>query len=194
MKFQNYLEDVLGSKVKIKVLRLLTRYENKEFTSRELARLSGVSHTAVLRTINDLEKDNIISKEFYSGAHKIKINKNSYLYNKIKEILSKEKNTKEELINDLKKIVPKNAISAVLYGSIMKETAKENSDIDLLVITNDYFKEIDNNIKDKYGNSLHIMHLTLDKFKREAKRKAGYVKDLLSKHILIKGKDLKELL
>ena len=194
MKFKNYLENVFGSKVKIKVLRLLIRYENKEFTSRELAKLSNTSHTSVLRIINDLEKDNIIIKEFYSGAHKIKINKKGYVYDTIKEILRKEKNTKEELMKDIKNLIPKNVISAVLYGSVAKETEKEESDIDVLIITNKDIKEIENNIKNKYGNNLHIMQITLGKFRREAKRKAGYIKDLLNKYILLKGKDLKDLI
>ena len=77
MRYQNYIENILGSKIKIKILRLLVRYENKEFTSRELAKLANTSHTSVLRIINDLEANNIIKKEFYSRAHKIKINKSS---------------------------------------------------------------------------------------------------------------------
>lgn len=194
MKFQKYLENLLGNKIKIKVLRLLVRYENKEFTSRELAKLANTSHTSVLRLINDLESNNIITKEFYSGAHKIKINKESYVYSIIKELINKEQITKEELIKDIKTVIPKEVISAVLYGSIAKEKENEKSDIDILIIANKKFKESENNIKAKYGNNLHIMQLTLNKFRKEAKRKVGYVRDLLNNYILIKGKDLKELI
>lgn len=194
MKFQKYLENLLGNKIKIKVLRLLVRYENKEFTSRELAKLANTSHTSVLRLISDLESNNIITKEFYSGAHKIKINRESYVYSIIKELINKEQITKEELIKDIKTVMPKEVISAVLYGSIAKEKENEKSDIDILIIANKKFKESENNIKAKYGNNLHIMQLTLNKFRKEAKRKVGYVRDLLNNYILIKGKDLKELI
>ena len=193
MKYHNYIEEVLGSKIKIKILRLLIRYENKEFTSRELAKLSNTSHTSVLRLIHDLEDNNLIKKEFYSGAHKIKINNESYLYNMLKEIFNKEINTKNELIKDIKDIMPKNIISALLYGSIIKQEENEKSDIDLLIITNKKIKEQNNNIKLKYGNNLHIMQVTLNKFKKEAKRKVGYVQGALKNYILIKGKNPKEL-
>ncbi|MEK6835105.1 MAG: nucleotidyltransferase domain-containing protein [Nanoarchaeota archaeon] len=194
MKYQNYIENLLGSKIEIKILRLLVRYENKEFTSRELAKLANTSHTSVLRIINNLESNNVVRKEFYSGAHKIKINKESYLYGLIKEIFNKEINTKNELVKDLRAILPKNIISAALYGSIARQEENEKSDIDLLIITNKKFKEQINNIKDKYGNNLHSIQLTLNEFKKEAKRKIGYIKDLLKDYVLIKGKDLKELI
>ena len=194
MRYQNYIENILGSKIKIKILRLLVRYENKEFTSRELAKLANTSHTSVLRIINDLEANNIIKKEFYSRAHKIKINKSSYLYNLIKEIFNKEVNVKNELIKDIKTLIPENIISTVLYGSIAKEEENEKSDIDILIITNKKLKEQDNNIINKYGNNLHIIQLTLNQFRKEARRNVGYIKDLLKNYILIKGKDLKGLI
>lgn len=193
MKYHNYVENIFGSRIKIKILRLLIRYENKEFSSRELAKLSNTSHTSVLRIINELEANNLVTKEFYSGAHKIKVNKEGYLYKMLKEIFNKEINTKNELIRDIKDIIPKNIISALLYGSIIKQEENEKSDIDLLIITNKKFKEQTNNIKAKYGNNLHVMQVTLNKFKKEAKRKVGYIQDILKNYILIKGKNPKEL-
>lgn len=38
MQFHYYLETLFGSKVKIKVLRTLWKYKEKEFTIRELAK------------------------------------------------------------------------------------------------------------------------------------------------------------
>ena len=116
------------------------------------------------------------------------------LFSETKELIDKEQITKEELIKDIKTIIPKEVISAVLYGSIAKEKEHEESDIDLLIITNKKLKEPENNIKSKYGNNLHIMQLTLNKFRKEAKRKVGYVRDLINNYVLIKGKDLRKLI
>ena len=48
MLFSDYLGTLLGSKVKIKILRALFRFRTKTFTLRELAKYINVSHTAVL--------------------------------------------------------------------------------------------------------------------------------------------------
>jgi predicted transcriptional regulator len=52
--FHNYIETLFGSKVKVKVLRTLWRFKEKEFTIRELAKFLGISHTGVKKALDDL--------------------------------------------------------------------------------------------------------------------------------------------
>jgi hypothetical protein len=42
MLFHNYIETLFGSKVKVKALRTLWRFKEKEFTIRELAKFLGI--------------------------------------------------------------------------------------------------------------------------------------------------------
>jgi len=43
MKFRNILEEILSSKIKISVMKILYRYPEKKFSGRELARILNVS-------------------------------------------------------------------------------------------------------------------------------------------------------
>ena len=60
MIFTNYLERVLGSKAKIKILRTVYKIPEKGWTSRELSMFIGISHTAVLKSLPDLIDMNIL--------------------------------------------------------------------------------------------------------------------------------------
>ena len=54
MLYHNYLESLLGSRVKVKILRTLCRHRGKESTVRELADFLDVSHIGVLKALEDL--------------------------------------------------------------------------------------------------------------------------------------------
>ena len=67
MLFHTYLEKILGTKVKIKLLRVMYKFPTKIFTGRELAgHIKGVSHTAVSKSLKDPIEMNLINIE-YSG-------------------------------------------------------------------------------------------------------------------------------
>ncbi len=61
MRFHEFLEGLLGSRVKVRLLRAFCKYPGKQFTLRELGRLLGVSHVGVGKAIVDLEKMNAVS-------------------------------------------------------------------------------------------------------------------------------------
>ncbi len=127
------MEDMLGSKTKIKILRTLMKFETKKFTSRELAQRLDVSHTAVLKSIPALEDMNIIQKEQHGNSNLILLNKESYCFAILKNIFSEEEKTTTELIKMIKEYFgDKNTI--ILFGSIIHKKEEASSDIDLLII------------------------------------------------------------
>ena len=190
MLFSNYLETLLGSKVKIKILRALFRFRAKTFTSRELAERVNVSHTAVLKSLGDLQGMNAIKIESHGTSNLISLNKESYLYNELERFFNFEHETLNLMIDELREMLPKTK-SIALFGSIPIKKEKLNSDIDILVVTEDksgiseLIAKNQEYISRRFGNivSAHIM--TEQEFKK--KKNSPFVKDVLANHILIKG-------
>jgi len=56
MKLHGYLEQMVGDKVSVSVLRALIRYKGKIFTIRGLARDAGAPHPKVSETVGELER------------------------------------------------------------------------------------------------------------------------------------------
>lgn len=193
MLFTNYLEGILGSKVRVGIVRALLKFPEKLFTARELANFIKVSHTPVLKSLKDLVGMNLIEIEKHGTSNLIKLNKKSYLYEPLKDLFKYENNTKGILISYLKKIIS-HAEMVLLFGSIQKNKEKINSDIDLLVVTENK-KKVEDSIKEKqsiiikkFGNPLSVIILTKKQF--ISKKNKPFAKDLRKNYRVIGGKDL----
>lgn len=192
MLIHHFWEIVLGSKVKIKILRVLSKYHAKKFTIRELARLTHTSHTPVLKSLPDLQEMNLIRLEKHGTANLLTLNTKSHLLPILSSLFRTETDTKQELKRELAKLLPQTKMTA-LFGSIAKETEIMNSDIDLLIVT-DAKKKIEaaidearKEITEKFGNLLSPKIFTEAEFK--AKRNQPFAKDLSKRYEIISGKD-----
>lgn len=193
MLFNTYLEALLGSKVKVKSLRALFRFETKTFTSRELANNIKVSHTAVLKSLGYLQGMNIIRIEAHGTSNLIALNKESYLYNGLKRLFDFEIKTIHHLKEEIKKILPKTK-SVALFGSVAIRKEMFNSDIDVLIISQDKSKikgiisKNQESFSKKFGNVISAHIMTESEF--NSKRNTAFVRDILESYILIKGDKL----
>src|SRR3989338_5188163 len=194
MLFSAYLEALLGSKVKVKILRALLMFDTKTFTSRELAGHIKVSHTAVLKSLGDLQGMNIIKIESHGTSNLITINKESCLYKELKRLFDFEVQTVQQLKEEIKKILPK-AKSVALFGSIAMKKERLDSDIDVLIVITQGKSKINGIIaknqeafSKQFGNILSAHIMTEGEFNR--KRNTPFVKGILESHILIEGDEL----
>jgi len=200
MKLHAYLEQVLGNKGSISVLRSLVRYKGRIFTIRRLAEDAGISHTEATATIKDLEKFGIVQVQPVGKAYQISLNKKSYLLNKIIEPIFKvEQNTLQDVISILKKnLVSKKIVSAVIFGSVARNEEKEDSDIDLLIVSNDYDDaiEIVSKVIEEVSLMFHtkISHIIFSEKQIQSKRKSDLINSIIKDHILIAGKELVDII
>lgn len=193
MIYHNYLETLFGSKLKVKVIRTLYRFKEKSFTLRELSRLSNITHQGLLKVLEDLNGMNLINLERISNSIIIRLNRKSFLLNILK-IYDTENNTLNELIKTIKKYyINNNALNTVvLFGSIVRNEERFNSDVDLLIITknkelaDNVTKKCNTKIIEKFGNVIMPYVLTKHEFSGSNIRK-----EILKSHILIKGEELK---
>jgi uncharacterized protein len=116
------------------ILNIIFRQPNKSFYIRNLARLSKLSTTAVIDTTKLLQSLNIIKIEKTEITTNIKANLESETFSTYKRIFnlySIEENNLTQLLN--KELTP---TAIVLFGSYSKGEDIEESDIDILVISN----------------------------------------------------------
>lgn len=196
MLLHRYLEGVLGNKIGIALLRTMINYQGKIFTIRGLAKEAKVSPNEVALTIHDLERLGIVKIQPVGRAYQLDLNKKSYILNKIIEpIFKSEKNTFTELLALLRKhLNTKKIVSAALFGSIVKGQEKIDSDIDLLVISNDHdyaitqISQASEQVFLVFHGSVSPIIFTEKEFKD--KQKESLIRSILDNHILLCGKSM----
>ncbi|MBT3407014.1 nucleotidyltransferase domain-containing protein [Candidatus Woesearchaeota archaeon] len=117
-----------------KILSIIFTHPNRTFHVRNLARLANLSTTSVTKAIKDLESLKIVKVESTDITKNIKANLESDSFTRYKRILNLhqiEKNKLTEIItNEL------NPSAIVLFGSYAKGEDIEESDIDIVTISN----------------------------------------------------------
>jgi len=195
MLFHNYLEMLFGSKVKIKVLRTLWRYREKEFTIRELAKFLGISHTGINKVLDELEKTNAIRVRTFGRSYAFKLNVNSYAASVVEKVFDMERRALSELLEMLKRRLDSPLVtSAALFGSIVKERETPRSDIDIFIVTDQKEKveeivvELQKDVSERFGNSISTYYASEKDLRK--KQKGPPIKQALQDHMLICGKPL----
>lgn len=196
MLLHRYLEEVLGNKIGITLLRTMIKYQGKIFTVRGLAEEAKVTPNEAALTIHDLERFGIIKIQPVGRAYQLELNKKSYILNKIIEpIIKSEKNTLDELIAILRKhLDSKKIITAVIFGSVVKKQEKMDSDIDLLVVSNDHDYAIAQ-ISHAMEQIFSIFHgsvspIVFAEKEFKAKQKESLIRSIIDNHVLICGKSI----
>jgi predicted nucleotidyltransferase len=199
MKLHHYLEQVLGNKISIRVLRTLVKHKGKIYTVRKLANDAGASHPETSKIIQRLEKFGIVKVQPVGNAYQLSLNKKSYVLAKIIEPAMKaEAQTLDEIILMLKKyFATKEIITAAIFGSTAKEMEKEDSDIDLLVIADDAEKTnaIIADAQEQINSIFcsHISPLIFSSKELKSKKNTDLVRSIMDNHILIAGKNLERM-
>jgi len=198
MKFHQYLEEVIRSKSCISILRSLVRHKGKVFTVRSLAESANVSHSETAVLVEQLERYGIVNIQPVGKSYQLSLNEDSYVLNEIiKPILRAEEKTLDELISILKKhLTNKHIISAAIFGSVAKGEEKVDSDIDLLVISDNFdiatalISEAQIEMSPIFNTSLSPLIFSKKKF--ITKKNENLIRSILDGYVMVSGKDLKE--
>jgi len=199
MKYHAYLEQVLGTKAGISILRSLVTSKDKVFTVRGLGREAGISSVETSRTIKQLERFGIVQVQTVGRAHQVSLNDKSYLLNRIVEpILMAEEETRSEMILVLAKhLKTRKIISAAVFGSVARGKEREDSKIDLLVISDDIDRAkllvSDAGIEIGLGFHSTVSPIILTKKEFLSRKKGELVRSILSCYHLVTGLDLERI-
>lgn len=199
MLFHRYVEEILGNKPAISMLRAMIRQRGMIFTVRRLAEEANISPNESAMTSQHLERLGIITIQPVGRAYHLKLNEKSYILNKIiKPVFNAEQNTISQLTQTLKKhLDDRTIISAILFGSVAKRDEKLDSDVDLLIISNDfdYATSIISKASMEVFEVFHgsISHILFSEKEFRSKKSSDLIRSILSNYILICGKELSEI-
>lgn len=185
-------------KLELKIVDLLAKNIEKEFTINEIAKTLEEYYSFVHRTVNKLAKDGMIVKNRVGKSHLCSLNldneKTSVLI-QLSEIEKKEnfyitnKELKLILEDFVKSLEPqiKNIITIILFGSYAKGTATKESDIDILLIRKERIEieKITKEIYAKYGKEITPILMLVNDFKEQKDK--SMIKEMIKNHYVLYG-------
>ncbi|MFH1209971.1 MAG: nucleotidyltransferase domain-containing protein [archaeon] len=124
---------------KNKVIEVLFRYPEKEFSLSDLAREAGVAKANIGKILGEFQEAGLINIEKLSKIWRIKANQTNWLYIRSKIVYNLNFVYKSGLVEFLVDFF-KNPKAIVLFGSFRKGEDLSNSDIDI-AIESDEVKE-----------------------------------------------------
>ena len=165
--FRNMNSILKGSEI----LQLLVSDFNKEFHVRDIAKRTNISVGKTSETLKDLLKANLVQKREIGNMKFYKANIQSPELTQFKILMN------VSALNRLVASISKLCDKIILFGSCAKGTDTPESDIDLLIIT-DNVKEVKEKTYDMpdLNVSPHIM--TIHEYLKLKKRNPGFVKKI----------------
>ncbi|MDD3718743.1 MAG: nucleotidyltransferase domain-containing protein [Candidatus Thermoplasmatota archaeon] len=192
MRFHETLEDILGSKIKIRILRLFYRTRGS-YTGRETAKLVEFSQDATQRALNDLTLHGLLKRDYVGTSYNYYLNEDHMLVDKVvNKAFFAEQNSIREIARIFKEQLGEEFQRAVVFGSVAKNKERPDSDVDILVVVRDGV--VADAIEDKVneaanlataasGNPVTPIVIQAGEYgkKKKAKSKQGIWKDIFDR-------------
>jgi predicted nucleotidyltransferase len=169
MSAKHLLDDFLGHKSKLAILRIL--YREAELTGREIARKAGLSPRAAQQALQELYPTGVIHRKTVGASYLFSLNRTRYV---VKSILSplfeSEQGLITAMIEELRKALPEKGIaSIIMFGSVARGESRQGSDLDIMILVDNSLdvRKIAAEVQDKGGKFLsrfgmmlspHVLH------------------------------------
>lgn len=202
MKFREPLDDILGRRVKVRILRCLT-LKGVELSGRELAEETDISPMGIHNALKGLVYAHIILERRAGRALLFKLNQENYLVQAmLKPLFEKEAALLKFALDALLKKIQLPIVSLILYGSLAQKRETSRSDIDLLVIVSpknkikieESFDKISSSFLSKYGRTISPYIITIKEFQNKYRKRLPFIVEVVKTGIVIRGKLISELL
>jgi len=202
MKWHHTLDDILGSTLKIRLLRVLSKHAHL-FTGRELARLVGYSHTQANSALAELEMNGLVIKRHLGNANAYSLNDGNLLVSRIIiPAFAIEERLIQDLANRFFEGIGKDLVSIILFGSAAREEEAAGSDIDLILVVKDgsdldrldvRVSEISLESAASFGGPVSPILLTETEYESKKRSKNAFWKAVLEEGIELISKELEEV-
>ena len=149
--------------------------EKTKFHLREIAKITKLNENSVYRFLNKLEKEKILKSKKQGNLKQFLLRKNKQVYAILTlfdiEKYEKLPHIRKTAISYYLKSLPKQPVFAILFGSTAKETYKDDSDIDILLITNEKIntKQAENEADAQSALKVSSFQMTYKHFLKELK-------------------------
>lgn len=143
MRWKEPLDEILGSRAKVRILRCLWRVDGEALSGREIARRTGMSHTAVLAALDELETEDVVWPSSDPTGIRYRLNRTNVVTRAgLMPMFELEGSLEDRLKRFVLDAVPE-AVSVVLFGSVARGDDGAVSDVDVLVVVPDELDTFD---------------------------------------------------
>lgn len=137
MRWREPLDEILGSRAKVRILRALWATDGEALSGREIARRVGLSHTGVLRALAELETEDVVWPSSDPTGTRYRLNRtHEFVRDGLRPLFAMEASLEDRLVGYVREAVP-DAISIVMFGSVARGDDAPTSDVDVLVVVPD---------------------------------------------------------
>lgn len=174
------------------------------FTGNHTARLAGMHPRWALKALTSLEELGLVRRQRGGRDHLFTLNRDNYLLMRgILPLYKLERTFFNEVTAAIAVAVNRQAVSAVLFGSVARREETPRSDLDLcfIVKSNHQRKNLQSSLDDlspslykRFGVKIAPIYFTLDEFRKKARRSNPLVMQILEAGRIIAGKHPKALI
>jgi predicted nucleotidyltransferase len=164
------LAEILSSKVKAEIFRLLFGVSDRELHLREIERQSGLTVGTVQQELQRLTRLGLIAARKDGNRLCYSANRSHPLYPDIRNLVLKTTGLVEVLRHALR---DKGIVVAFVFGSIASQADQPHSDVDLMVIGQTGLRKLSqmlSGVSERIGREINPYAMTVAEF---AKRKAA---------------------
>lgn len=172
------------------IMKQFLKGYNKEVYGRNLIGKVKISQKNIALTLNELEKQRIISSKFVGNLKHFSLNKNNPLIKKYLLIAEIENSVKfmedNPKINQIIEKIDKRGKIVCIFGSYAKGVQRRDSDLDLFIIGEYNEKEI-KKIGELFNVEVNIRGGSIEDFLELIQKKNPLVKEIIENHIIASG-------
>lgn len=158
------LIELITSKPRMKILEFLFANPSKEFSQSNLISKLGIAKPTGIKALNHLEKNGLVLTKRIGKTKLYRLNQHDFLCIQLKRIFNLTSGQLLEFVKSLK-----DSKKIIVFGSYARGEDTENSDIDIIVVTDrkeEEVQKIARNISRKYGRRTSVITLTPEDFVR----------------------------
>lgn len=135
MRYTQPLDDLLGSRARLSVLRYLCTVGG-EHTGREIARAIGMGETPTHRALKALADTLVVLYRVAGRAHYYRLNEQHALVKRgLRPLFAAERTQRDTAVAELLAGVDVSLDTALVYGSVARGEDTWHSDLDVLLVT-----------------------------------------------------------
>ncbi len=193
----------MGSRSKVRLLRVLFRFPDSDFTGEDLGRKAGVSKPMTHKALLDLVEENLVARRVAGRAYLYRLVQGSYSAKLVAPLFRDDDSPLEGLARLLrKKLEGSQVASAILYGSVVRGEEKPDSDIDIYLVlrresdrsrVDTLVSELNRLVLAMFGNRLSPMVKTVEESRRAYRGRRSLELAVESEGRLLTGLPLREL-
>jgi predicted nucleotidyltransferase len=199
----NPLDDLLGTRTKVRLLRALVPLE-RPLSGREAARLAGVSRIA-LKALEELAAAGILNQDEATAQHLFTFNRRHHLARVIEQLFDAERRFAATVFDRLGEAVEaaEAVESAMVFGSSARGEAGPGSDLDLLVVVRGQearegvhaaLMELAPGFSSDFGVRLSPVVLTLEQFRQQGEENDPFIASVRRDARHVVGRTVQELM